>query len=197
MSFDTTAIWGLIPPKKSAAPRLPLVSFGDVEASMNTPELRWPEIGRGRYAVDSRGNIYSNASGSLRRLKPAVRAGYEVVFLCFGKQEKRRVPVHRIVAHAFLAPDPGRTHVNHKSGVKTDNRAENLEWVTPKENFDHAVATGLFMPPRKFTDAQRRMAVQMRSAGKKLREIAVAIGCSTTTAHDLTHGAISKAKGGR
>ncbi len=32
MSFDTTAIWGLIPSEKSAAPRLPLVSFGDVEA---------------------------------------------------------------------------------------------------------------------------------------------------------------------
>jgi hypothetical protein len=45
MSFDTTAIWGLIPSEKSAAPRLPLVSFGDVEAQMNTEELRWPEIG--------------------------------------------------------------------------------------------------------------------------------------------------------
>lgn len=190
MSFDTTAIWGLIPSEKSAAPRLPLVSFGDVEAQMNTEELRWPEIGRGRYAVDMDGNVYSNASGSMQPLKPGLRAGYPVVFLCFGKKDKRRVPVHRIVAFAFIPMDPKRTHVNHKNGVKTDNRPANLEWVTPQENNKHAIATGLYKPPRRFTDAQVCLAVQMRRDGKKLREVAAEIGCSLTTAHDIT-----KAKG--
>ena len=186
MSFDATAIWGLIPSEKSAAPRLPMVSFGDLEAQMNTDELRWPEIGRGRYAVDSIGNVYSNASGSLQKLKPAMHAGYLVVFLCFGKKDRRRVPVHRIVAFAFIAIDKDRMHVNHKNGMKTDNRQENLEWVTPRENSKHAIETGLYTPPRRFTDAQVQLAIQMRNAGKRLREIAVEIGCSLTTAHDIT-----------
>lgn len=186
VSFMDTAIQGLITLEKSGAPRLPMFHVGDSEAQMNKEELRWPEIGRGRYAVDVNGIVYSTASGSLQPLKPGLRAGYPLVFLCFGKKDKRRVPVHRIVALAFLPLDKVRTHVNHKNGVKTDNRPGNLEWVTPKENSLHAIATGLYAPPRKFTDAQVRIATQMRSTGAKLREVADAIGCSVTTAHEIS-----------
>lgn len=50
------------------------------------------------------------------------------------------VGVHRLVAEAFLGPRPSSAHqVNHKNGVKCDNRAENLEWVTGSENMRHSV----------------------------------------------------------
>ena len=54
--------------------------------------------------------------------------------------------VHRLVAEAFLdEPDfvYSKQTVNHKNGIKTDNRAENIEWASFKENNDHARNTGL------------------------------------------------------
>lgn len=51
--------------------------------------------------------------------------------------------VHRVVATAFVPNPLGLREVNHINGDKTDNRAENLEWVTSKANHTHAVSIGL------------------------------------------------------
>ena len=51
--------------------------------------------------------------------------------------------VHRLVTDTFLGSRPENLEVNHKNGIKTDNRAENLEYVTRLENMRHAITTGL------------------------------------------------------
>lgn len=46
--------------------------------------------------------------------------------------------VHRLVAFEFCNGFSEGLFVNHKNGIRDDNRAENLEWVTNKENLNHA-----------------------------------------------------------
>ena len=63
----------------------------------------------------------------------------------FSVSVKNKCQIHRMVAAAFLGKpeDDRQIYVNHKNGDGFDNRIENLEWVSPSENNQHAVDTGL------------------------------------------------------
>jgi DNA-binding transcriptional regulator YiaG len=67
--------------------------------------------------------------------------GYsQIAFRFSGK--RNQFYVHRLVAYAFLGHEKGK-EINHKNGIKTDNRLENLEWVTRSENVLHSIKIGL------------------------------------------------------
>jgi hypothetical protein len=55
----------------------------------------------------------------------------------------KNVSQHRLVAQYFIDNPKSKKQVNHKNGVKHDNRLENLEWVTQSENAKHSFANGL------------------------------------------------------
>lgn len=75
-------------------------------------------------------------------LSPGITKGYLRVELCVnGKVE--HVSVARLVGQHFVEGWFSGAQINHKNGIKTDNRAINLEWVTSKENTIHAHKTGL------------------------------------------------------
>jgi hypothetical protein len=78
-----------------------------------------------------------------RILKPLAHPqGYLAINLGTGP----RLLLHRVVLLAFVGPAEG-LWVNHKNGIKTDNRLENLEYCKPKWNSEHAVHTGLQSGP--------------------------------------------------
>lgn len=73
-----------------------------------------------------------------------IKRGYMTVNLSRLDGDNRPFFVHRAIAMAFLGmPENTEMQVNHKNGIKTDNRIENLEWVTRKQNIEHAIENGL------------------------------------------------------
>jgi hypothetical protein len=101
-------------------------------------EERWHkcEVPYTRYEVSNQGRVRNAHTGLVLRLRKC-RSGYFDVLLNYKGQEKRFY-VHSLVATAFVEGWREGLEVNHKNGVKTDNRAENLEWVTSSENHQHA-----------------------------------------------------------
>lgn len=78
-----------------------------------------------------------------RKLKPATdKDGYFRITLS-NNNKRKSYYVHRLVAKTYLKDYNDKLQVNHKNGIKTDNRIENLEMCTLQENIKHSIKTGL------------------------------------------------------
>jgi hypothetical protein len=91
--------------------------------------------------------------------------GYLQVVLTTGRKQCR-LGVHRLIAMTFHGTPSDGMVVNHKNGNPADNRADNLEWVTPSQNVQHAYDTGL----RQINDAHRQRCADMGRARRSFSD---------------------------
>lgn len=118
---------------------------------------RWKDVEgyEGYYAISSLGRVRSysrlvwcerdqiNKRRRERILRQKVtRCGYLNISLFLNKIHKE-CPAHVLVAKAFIPNPKNKPQVNHKFGDKKDNRASSLEWMTAKENSNHAISIGI------------------------------------------------------
>ena len=93
------------------------------------------------YIIYDDGRIYSKTRKKFMTYK-IMKDGYVRMELYKDKKPKM-FNVHRIVAEVFIPNPLNKPFVNHKDGNKQNNHIDNLEWVTQKENIEHAFRTGL------------------------------------------------------
>lgn len=149
----------------------------------------------GLYEVSDAGMVRSlkrtTTSGRVLSQR-AGTGGYLNVCLCKNNRKKTFV-VHRLVARAFLDNPEGKPEVNHKNGIRTDNRAENLEWVTRGENEKHAYEVLGKSPRAYWKDKPRKFArrftdeqvLAIRSDERPYSQIAAEYGVSKTAIRDI------------
>ena len=135
-------------------------------------EIWKPVVGyEGIYEVSSLGRVKSCERTIIRSngreinfpdkiMKPSINhKGYEIIDLR-NKGNRQGGFVHRLVGKAFIDNPLNKEQINHKNGNKTDNRVQNLEWVTNQENMAHSYKS-LGRTNKEASESRKRVVEQL------------------------------------
>lgn len=165
-------------------------------------DVKWAKVsGYPQYEVSSEGDLRCwtsrNGRGMAKKPHPVAcvigAQGYVQAKLYSGGRQCS-FNMHRLIAIAFWGLPSPKHQVNHKNGVKRDNRLVNLEWVTHKENAMHSCRVlkngiGEKNSFAKLTDAQvAEIRARYAAGGVFQRELAAEYGVSGNHIHRLVNG---------
>ncbi|WP_019469755.1 HNH endonuclease [Staphylococcus cohnii] len=102
-------------------------------------------VQNGLFEVHATGEIYRNTKHGRKKCKPfgISRNKKYLAVTAYKDGKQRHYYVHRLLAEAFIPNPENKPQVNHIDGNPRNNKLENLEWVTAKENIEHAYKIGL------------------------------------------------------
>lgn len=108
----------------------------------------WKSINK-EYEISNYGNLKRTKKGITKLIKPeTLKKGYLRVSI-HEDGKRNRYLVHRLVAEYFLPNPLNKKQVDHINNNTSDNRVENLRWVTAKENVQHSIEQGRFVTDKK------------------------------------------------
>jgi len=128
------------------------------------------------YSVNANGDVFSenyNRKGfKLKIAQYRPKDGYPSVTIKSDKGKFYTKRVHVLVCLVFLGDRKKEMEINHKNGIKSDNRLSNLEYCSHRENIKHAIRNKLMMPPPIHRGEKQHLAKLTESDVVEIRRIA-------------------------
>ena len=140
----------------------------------------------GKYKSSTLGRIKSTMphNGTFERILRQTRTAKGYVSYGLYKNKKRgSFLIHRLIAITYIPNPENLPEVNHKKGIKTDNRPSAIEWSNHDDNISHAVENSLIQKGEKCHRAKltEKQVLEIRESTLMQKDLAMIYKISTTS----------------